>query len=117
MSAPLPAPKPVPAAPTTVATLDIAGAAHGIEGHDQAEIDRVAALYKQTPRNLRVVARAVPPVGGGDPLASYHAALGRAQAVAEALAAAGVPASKIQTEATPTGSASNAGRVDIQFAP
>ena len=66
-------------------------------------------------REVRVLAFAAAPTGGGDPLASYHAALGRAQQIAKALADAGIPANKIQTEAAPSPLA--AGRVDIQFAP
>jgi hypothetical protein len=97
---------------TTVATLAIAGAAAAPE---RAEIDRVAALYRERPGTVRVLAYAAAPTGGGDPLAGYHAALGRAQQIAKALADAGVPANKIQTEAAP--SPLPAGKVDIQFAP
>ena len=82
---------------------------------DRAEIDRVAALYRERPGTVRVLAFAAAPTGGGDPLASYHAALGRAQQIAKALADAGIPANKIQTEAAPSPLA--AGRVEIQFAP
>jgi hypothetical protein len=97
---------------TTVATLAIAGAA---AAPDRAEIDRVAALYRERPGSVRVLAFAAAPTGGADPLAGYHAALGRAQQIAKALADAGIPANKIQTEAAPSPLA--AGRVDIQFAP
>jgi hypothetical protein len=64
-----------------------------------------------------VVSYAAAPVGGADPLESYHAALERAQAVAKALAATGIPANKIQTQATPASGTSGAGRVEIQLAP
>ncbi len=74
----------------------------------------MAALYKDSPGTVRVLAYAAAPSGGGDPLDSYHAALERAQAVAKALADAGIPASKIQTEAAPA-VAARAGRVEIQF--
>jgi hypothetical protein len=104
-------PRRAPAA-TTVATLGIAGAAAGPE---RTEIERVAALYRERPASVRVLAFAPAPTGGGDPLAGYHAALGRAQQIAKALAEAGIPANKIQTEAAPSPLA--AGRVDIQFAP
>ena len=82
---------------------------------DRAEIDRVAGLYREKPGTVRVLAFAAAPTGGGDPLASYHAALGRAQQIAKALADAGIPANKIQTEAAPSPLA--AGRIEIQFAP
>ena len=82
---------------------------------DRAEIDRVAALYRERPATVRVLAFAAAPTGGGDPLASYHAALDRAQQIAKSLADAGIPANKIQTEAAPSPLA--AGKVEIQFAP
>jgi hypothetical protein len=103
-----------PPAATTVATLDIRAAATAPVGQDRAQIERVAALYKDNPGTVRVLAYAAAPTGGGDPLDSYHAALDRAQAVAKALADAGIPAGKIQTEATPVAGA-RAGRVEIQF--
>jgi hypothetical protein len=105
-------PKPEPKRPpagTTVATL---------ERVDKSQIAQVAGLYKEQPGSVRVVAHAAPPPSGGDPLASYHAALERAQAVAKALAEAGIPANKIQSEATPaTAGSSAAARVEIQFLP
>lgn len=96
----------------TVARLAGAGG-----GRDQAEIAKVAALYKEQPGRVRVVGYAAAPAAGGDPLASYQAALDRAQTVAKGLAAAGIPASKIQTEATPAAATGGALRVEIQFGP
>lgn len=100
-------PKPKPAA-ITVATLDRL---------DRGRIEQVAALYKEQPGAVRVVAHAAAPTPGGDPLAGYHAALERGQAVAKALAEAGIPASRIQTEATPASGANAAARIEIQFLP
>src|SRR5207253_3086042 len=105
-------PKRTPA-PTTVATLELRGSPGNPE---RVQIERVAALYKDKPGNVRVVGYAAPP-SGADPLASYHAALERAQSVARALAEAGVPAGKIQTEAAPATGPGGAGRIEIQFAP
>ena len=105
-----------PPAATTVATLELRAAAAPF-GQDQAQIDRVATLYKDSPGAVRVLAYAAAPAGGGDPLDSYHAALERAQAVAKALADAGIPAGKIQTEAAPAAGARAPGRVEIQFTP
>jgi len=122
-----PQPKRAPVA-TTVATLDIPATA-GAAAPDRAQIERVAGLYRDNPGTVRVVGYAAGPAagggggpggggpGGGDPLASYHAALDRAQLVARALAAAGIPEGKIQTEATPAAGARAPGRVEIQFAP
>lgn len=109
-----PAPR-TPPAPTVVATLDIAGAAAGPADRDREQIERVAALYKDNPSGVRVLAYAAAPAGGGDPLDSYHAALERAEAVAKALAASGIPAGKIQTAAAPAAGARAVGRVEIQF--
>ena len=111
LAAAVPPPRRAPAA-TTVATLRLAEAA---AAPDRAEVDRVAALYREQPRTVRVLVFAAAPSSGGDPLASYHAALGRAQQIAKALADAGIPANKIQTEAAPSPLAT--GRVEIQFAP
>ncbi len=108
-------PKRAPAA-TTVARLEGPGAAGAPDRQDRAQIERVAALYKKKPGTVRVLAYAAAPTAGGDPLDTYHAALERAQAVAQALADAGIPAGKIQTAAAPAADASAAGRVEIQFA-
>lgn len=109
-------------AATTVATLDIPASASGPASQDRAQIERVAALYRDNPGTVRVIGYAAGPavgggVGGGDPLASYHAALVHAQAVARALAEAGIPAGRIQTEAAPAAGARAAGRIAIQFMP
>jgi hypothetical protein len=97
-----------PPVPMTVATL---------EQLDRGQIAQVAALYKEQPGTVRVVAHAAPPAPGGDPLAAYHAALERGQAVAKALAEAGIPANRIQTEASPAVAGGAAGRIEIQFLP
>jgi hypothetical protein len=108
-------PKPMPTV-TTVATLDISGPATASANHDHAEIERVAGLYKDKPSSVRVVAYTGAPTSGGSALTSYHAALDRAQAIAKELANAGVPAAKIQTEASPSLDPSAANRVEIRFA-
>jgi hypothetical protein len=108
-----------PAAPALVAALDLPGTPPRIEGDARAQIQRVAALYNEQPRPVRVVAyaTAAPGAPGGEPLAGYHAALERAQAVAAALRAAGIPADKVQAEASPAGGASPPERIDIQMMP
>ncbi|MBV9825990.1 MAG: hypothetical protein JO001_09965 [Alphaproteobacteria bacterium] len=102
---------------STVATLDISSGG-GLDAAAQTQIAQIAERFKDKPANVRVVAHATPPASG-DPLASYRSALGSAQTVAAALQSAGVPANKIQTEATPAlGAASaNSGKIEIQFAP
>ncbi len=109
-----------PAPVVAVAALELPGAAPRLDGNGRAQVERVAALYREQPRPVRVVAYTSPPAlgaPGGEPLGSYHAALARAQAVADALRAAGIPADKLQAEAAPAASAMSADRVDIQFAP
>ncbi len=108
-------PRRTPAA-TTVATLEGPGAAAEPNTEERAQIQRVAALYQDKRGTVRVIGYAAGPAPGGEPLAGYHAALDRAQAVAKALADSGIPADKIQTEATPARGAREAGRVEIQFA-
>jgi len=100
-----------PKRPTTVATLEMTA------GQDRAEIERVAAAYKAAPGALRVVGYAAAPSAGGDPFGSYRAVLERTQAIAKALADAGIPAGKIQTEAAPAAAGRASGRIEIQFVP
>lgn len=109
-----------PAPVVAVAALELPGAAPRLDGNGRAQVERVAALYREQPRPVRVIAYTSPPVPGapgGEPLGSYHAALARAQAVADALRAAGIPADRVQAEAAPAASPLSADRVDIQFAP
>jgi hypothetical protein len=108
-----------PIAWMVAARLDFAPGAATPEGADRAQIEKVAARYRTRPGPVRVVAYAAAPSAGGDPLASYQAALDRARAVAKALATAGIPAGAISTEAKPSEPASGtaAGRVDIELAP
>jgi hypothetical protein len=109
-----------PTAPTLVAALELPGTPPRIDGDGRAEIQRVAALYNEQPRPVKVVAyaaAAVPGAPGGEPLAGYHAAIERAQAVAAALRAAGIPADKVQAEAAPASGAGPTDRVEIQLLP
>jgi flagellar motor protein MotB len=99
----------------TLASLDIAGGSAKPDSKERELIDRIAGLYKQKTETIRVVAYAGAPAPGADPLDSYRAALDRAQAVAKLLGEAGMPANRIQTEATPAGGGS--GKVEIQLLP
>jgi hypothetical protein len=105
-------PPPV-AAPVTVAMLD---------APDPAQIAQVASRYRESaadrpPRAVRVIAYTVPPAPGADPLGGYHDALERAQNIAKALAAAGIPEKMLQTEAKPAAGPIAASRIEIQFLP
>ena len=109
-----------PVAATPVAALQLSGAPPGIDANGRAQIERVAALYREQPSTVKVVGyAALAPAGtpGGEPLAGYRAALERAQAVASALRVAGIPADKLQAEAAPADNAGSAGRVEILLLP
>jgi hypothetical protein len=109
-----------PAAPTLVAALELPGTPPRIDDDSRAQIERIAALYNEQRRRVRVVAyvaAGAPGAPGGEPLAGYHAALERAQTVAAALRAAGIPADKIQAEAAPAGDAGPIDRIEIQLMP
>lgn len=80
---------------------------------DRARVAQVAATYREKAGTVRIVAYTSAGAPGVEQLNSYRAALDRAQLVAAALKDAGVPANKIQSEATP----GTAGRVDVQLLP
>jgi hypothetical protein len=120
---PPPPPPPTPGKSTirrpptgaTLATLDVSG---GPDARNRELIERIAGLYKQKSEMIRVVGYAGAPAPGTDPLDNYRAALDRAQSVAKLLGEAGMPAGRIQTEATPAGGPdSTGGRVEIQLLP
>jgi hypothetical protein len=111
--------KPPPKAPavgTTVATVDLA-AGGGLGGEARSRLDAVVSAYRKSPSPVRVVAFAARASGGAEQLNSFRAALDRAQAVAKALVDAGLPADKVQTEATPAGAATPPGRVEVRLLP
>jgi hypothetical protein len=103
-----------PPSAATLATIDMPGSPTAPDARERELIERIAGLYKQRPDTLRIVAYAGTPAPGADPLDSYRAAIDRAQAVAKLLANAGIPANRIQTEASPAG---GGGRVEIQLLP
>jgi outer membrane protein OmpA-like peptidoglycan-associated protein len=85
--------------------LDFPGSATGLPAGDDATIAKAAALYKAEPGVVRVTvyADATAAGGGSAQLNGFQVALDRAHAIAAALAAAGVPAAKVQTTAIPAG--------------
>jgi hypothetical protein len=108
-----PAPK-LPPSGVTVLALDLpAGAALPV--NERAQLTSVVAQYEQKPGIVRVVAYAAPATGSADQLNAFRSALDRAQLVAEALMAAGIPTNKLQTEATPATASVPGGRVEIQL--
>jgi outer membrane protein OmpA-like peptidoglycan-associated protein len=109
--------KPAPPAPVTTTVAEIAFAAGSLSvGDDQsAALDKVAALYRRNPGNLRVVGYAAVEAGASDPMSSFRTALDRARAVASALAKTGIPAGKIAVEAAPATAAGGADRAEVQL--
>src|SRR5579872_1778024 len=108
-----PAPKPQPQSLAAFTLSD----PPGLDADQRARLDRVAAAYRDKPGTVKILAYAVPAAGNPDQLGSYRAALDRAQFVAAALAQAGVPSNKIQTEASPAGAGVAPGRVEVRLAP
>lgn len=82
----------------------------------RARLGQVAAAYRGNPGTVKIIGFAAPAPAGPEQLASFRAALDRAQFVASALVEAGVPRGKIQAEASPAAAAA-AGRVEVRLAP
>jgi hypothetical protein len=112
----MPPPK-LPPVPITVASLDVAPGAAALPAGMQSRLADVVSQYKEKPRTVRVVSYAAPAVGGAEQLNSFRAALDRAQIVAKELSDAGIPASKIQTEAAPSEANTPTGRIEVQLLP
>jgi nicotinate-nucleotide--dimethylbenzimidazole phosphoribosyltransferase len=118
------APPPAPSLATSVPPrAPVATTVAMLDALEPGQIAQVAARYKEElgspppPQAVRVIAFTAPPAPGADPLGGYHDALERAQAVAKALAEAGIPEKIIQTEAKPAAGPIAAARIEIQFLP
>jgi hypothetical protein len=86
-----------PAAPTLVAALDLPGTPPRIDGDARAQIQRVAALYNEQPRAVRVIAYAA--ARPGAPAASRSPAIMPHRTRADRRRrprAAGIPADKVR---------------------
>jgi hypothetical protein len=101
----------------TVASLDVAPGAAGLADDMRSRLSGIVAQYKEKPRTVRVVSYAAPGNGGTEQLNSFRSALDRAQIVAKELTDAGIPANKIQTEASPSGVNAPTGRIEVQLLP
>jgi hypothetical protein len=113
-AAAMPPPR-LPPTATTVASLDMPPGLPVFGSAEQARLAGIVAQYQANPRNVRVVAYAEPGVGSAEQLNAFRSALDRAQAVAKELTDDGIPAGKIQTEASPSSATAPAGRVDVQL--
>ena len=111
-----PPPK-LPPVPMTVASLDLPPGTAALSPDARPRLGDVVREYRERPRTVRVVSYAAPAVGGAEQLNAFRAALDRAQIVAKELSDAGIPANKIQTEASPAGGAQPPGRIEVQLLP
>jgi hypothetical protein len=130
-SAPKPAQAPVAAAPAPAPkapTPQIAALAPGQPAADiafardsaalpapgRSRLEQIAATQRERGGTVRVVTEAAPAGGTSGALAAFGLALDRANAVALALAEAGVPQRSIQVETAPPGTAPGRTRVYLQ---
>ena len=106
--------KPTPGiAYTQVANIAFSGNATTLSDADRQTLGKIVPRYREKPGPVRVVGYAGIGSSAAQQLDSYRTALDRAQAVAAALAKAGIPADKIQVEAAPGGADSVQGRAEI----
>ncbi|MFZ3237144.1 MAG: OmpA family protein, partial [Stellaceae bacterium] len=106
--------KPTPSiAYTQVADIAFSGNATTLSDADRQTLGKIVPRYREKPGPVRVVGYAGIGSSAAQQLDSYRTALDRAQAVAAALAKAGIPADKIQVEAAPGGADSGQGRAEI----
>lgn len=109
---------PAPRAPptlVTLASLDLSPSATALTAAEQARVADIAARYRDKPGIVRIVAYAAPATGSAEQLNSFRAALDRAQLIAKALGAAGIPPKQIQTQAAPSTASAPPGRIDVQL--
>lgn len=127
---PAPPPPPLPAGPplgsgppparsaaTRLAEIDFPAPAGGLASGERATLARIAARYRAGPGTLRIVGFAGAGGGARRQLRNFRAALDRAQAVAEALKEAGMPAARLRVEAAPAGADRGAARAEILLEP
>jgi outer membrane protein OmpA-like peptidoglycan-associated protein len=107
--------KPVPPPPvaTPVAEIAFAAGSGTLSDDDLAALDKVAALYRRNPGNLRIVGYAPVNAGSKDPMNGFRTALDHAHAVAAALAKTGIPTDKIAVEASPATAAEGGDRAEV----
>lgn len=103
--------------PVTVASLELIPGSAEVPPDTRARLGEVVKQYQARPRTVRVLSFAAPATGGAEELNAFRSALDRAQLVAKALSNAGIPANKIQTEASPPVAGTSSGRIDVQLMP
>jgi outer membrane protein OmpA-like peptidoglycan-associated protein len=96
-----------------VAQINFAADSTTLSDADRQSLGAIVPLYRRDPGKVRVVGY----TGVGDTadqqLNGFQAALDRAQAVAAALAKAGIPRDKILIEAAPVGEDSGQSRAEV----
>jgi hypothetical protein len=85
-----------------------------LPGPGRSRLEEIAATQRARGGTVRVVAEAAPSGGTSGALAAFGLALDRANAVALALAEAGVPQRSIQVETAPPGTAPGRARIYLQ---
>jgi hypothetical protein len=85
-----------------------------LPGTGRSSLEEVAAAQREHGGTVRIVTEAAPAGGTNGAIAAFGLALDRANAVALALAEAGVPQQSIQVETAPPGTAPGRARVYLQ---
>jgi outer membrane protein OmpA-like peptidoglycan-associated protein len=104
-----------PAAPVDmpVAQINFAADSTTLSDADRQSLGKIVPLYRRDPGKVRVIGYTGVGNSAGQQLNGFQAALDRAQAVAAALAKAGIPRDKILVEAAPVGEDSGQSRAEV----
>lgn len=104
-----------PSAPVDmrVAQINFAADSTTLSDADQQSLGAIVPLYRRDPGKVRVIGYTGVGNTADQQLNGFQAALDRAQAVAAALAKAGIPRDKILVEAAPVGEDSGQSRAEV----
>ena len=104
-----------PAAPVDmpVAQINFAANSTALSDADRQSLGAIVPLYRRDPGKVRVIGYTGVGNSADQQLNGFQAALDRAQAVAAALAKAGIPRDKILVEAAPVGEDSGQSRAEV----
>ncbi len=104
-----------PAAPVDmrVAQINFAADSTTLSDADRQSLGAIVPLYRRDPGKVRVIGYTGVGNSADQQLNGFQAALDRAQAVAAALAKAGIPRDKILIEAAPVGEDSGQSRAEV----
>lgn len=104
-----------PPVDTPVAQINFAADSTSLSDADRQSLGKVVPLYRRDPGKVRVVGYTGVGSSADQQLNGFQAALDRAQAVAAALAKAGIPSDKILIEAAPAGEDSGQSRAVVML--